>query len=392
MTDSRKILAIIPARGGSKGVPRKNIKKLAGIPLIVHSILHARNAPSVGRIVVSTDDDEIAQVSRHWGAEVIMRPPEISGDTASSESALIHVLDSLKESENYVPDFVVFLQATSAIRGDEDIENGIRKLKTENADSLLSVSPMQGFLWRDEGKSLTSFSYDHKNRPRRQEAPKDLIENGSFYIFKPEVLLTENNRLGGKIVYYEQGLRESIQIDEPEDIELVEALLRQVSKVKTANYDLTKIKLLVFDFDGVMTDNKVYVSEDGKETVAANRVDGWGIGKLRSKGLDMAIISTEINPVVTARAKKLKLECHQNCPDKLTLIKEVAQKKGLLPEQIAYVGNDENDLEAMRWVGLPIAVGNAEASILPVAKIVTTRMGGDGAVREICELFYEALS
>jgi N-acylneuraminate cytidylyltransferase len=392
MTDSRKILAIIPARGGSKGVPRKNIKNLAGIPLIAHSILHARNAPSVNRIVVSTDDKEIAEISRHWGAEAIMRPPEISGDTASSESALLHVLKSLKESENYEPELVVFLQATSAIRGESDIENAIRKLKTENADSLLTVSPMHGFLWRDDSKSLSSISYDYKNRPRRQDAPKDLIENGSFYIFKPEVLLKEGNRLSGKIIYYEQGFFESFQIDEPQDFELVESLLSKINREKKVVYDLKKIKLLVFDFDGVMTNNKVYVSEDGKETVAADRGDGWGIGKLRKAGLDMAIISTEINPVVSARAKKLKLECHQNCPDKLTLIKQVAKEKGIEPEQIAYVGNDENDLEAMQWVGLPIAVGNAETSILPHAKIVTRRMGGDGAVREICEMFYAVLS
>jgi N-acylneuraminate cytidylyltransferase len=141
-----------------------------------------------------------------------------------------------------------------------------------------------------------------------------------------------------------------------------------------------------------MTDNKVYVSEDGKESVAADRGDGWGVGKLRNAGLDMVIISTEINPVVAARARKLKLVCHHNCPDKLTLIKQVAEEKGLSPDQIAYVGNDENDLEAMRWVGLPIAVANAESSILPFAKIVTKKSGGNGAVREICEMFYSKIT
>jgi YrbI family 3-deoxy-D-manno-octulosonate 8-phosphate phosphatase len=391
MSSTRKILAIIPARGGSKGVPGKNIKPLAGIPLLAHTIIHARNSSSVNRIVVSTDDEKIAETAGKWDAEVIVRPQEISGDTASSESALVHVLETLKERDNYVPDLIVFLQATSAIRSENDIENALKKLEEEKADSLLSVSPMHGFLWRDDGKGFSSFSYDHKNRPRRQDAPKDLIENGSFYIFKPEILLETGNRLGGKITYYEQGLFESFQIDETQDFELVEALLQRINRQKDTGYDLAKIKLLVFDFDGVMTDNKVYVSEDGKETVAADRGDGWGVGKLRSKGLDMAIISTEINPVVTARAKKLKLECHQNCPDKLTLIMQVAKEKGLQPEQIAYVGNDENDLEAMRWVGLPIAVANAEKSIFPFAKIVTNRNGGDGAVREICEMFYAAL-
>ena len=147
------------------------------------------------------------------------------------------------------------------------------------------------------------------------------------------------------------------------------------------------IKLLVFDFDGVMTDNRVLVDQDGREAVFCHRGDGYGIGLVKKTGLDVMVLSTEPNPIVMHRCKKLKIPCVHNCPDKLTAMKEIAQEKKLSAEQIAFVGNDLNDLEVMQWVGLPIAVADAMPAILAVAKRVTERVGGDGAVREVCEWF-----
>lgn len=147
------------------------------------------------------------------------------------------------------------------------------------------------------------------------------------------------------------------------------------------------IKLLVFDFDGVMTDNRVLVDQDGREAVFCHRGDGYGIGLVKKAGLDVMVLSTEPNPIVMHRCKKLKIPCVHNCPDKLTAMKEIAQEKNLSAEQIAFVGNDLNDLEVMQWVGLPIAVADAVPAILALAKRVTERVGGDGAVREVCELF-----
>src|SRR5262245_16604424 len=141
------MIAVIPARGGSKGIPRKNVKLLAGKPLLAHPILHAKHAPAVTRIVVSTDDEEIVAVSREWGAEVVPRPPEISGDRASSESALLHTLDYLKRKEGYEPNLVLFLQATSPLRAPHDIPRAIGTLKREGADSLFSACRVEGFTW-----------------------------------------------------------------------------------------------------------------------------------------------------------------------------------------------------------------------------------------------------
>ncbi|HWQ90721.1 MAG TPA: acylneuraminate cytidylyltransferase family protein, partial [Clostridia bacterium] len=238
------ILCIIPARGGSKGIPRKNLLRIGGKPLVAHSIIQAKAAPSVTRVVVSTDDAEIATIARDYGAEVVPRPDEISGDKASSESALLHTLDYLRSqlptpvSPTPVrptpnsqlpqdPDLVVFLQATSPCRAPGEIQQAIETLIKEQADSLLSVGPVHGFVWRVEKNGASrSFSYDHLNRPRRQDAPEDLIENGSIYVFKPWVLRKLNNRLGGKIALHRMSALDSFQIDEPGDFELLELIMR----------------------------------------------------------------------------------------------------------------------------------------------------------------------
>ena len=455
-------LAIIPARGGSKGIPRKNLKLLAGKPLLAHSILHAKQTPSITRIVVSTDDDEIAAVAREWGAEVVPRPPEISGDKASSESALLHTLDWLLSTENYEPDLVVFLQATSPCRRPGEIQPAIDLLLRDGADSLLSVGPVHGFVWRVEKDGSTrSFSYDHLHRPRRQDAPEDLIENGSFYIFKPWVLRKYNNRLGGKITLYRMSVLDSFQIDELGDFELLEALMayrnrttgpqdqgtgqgesrKQKAEIQDqgttdprdhaqraeggnlkpeVSGQWSRIKLLVLDFDGVLTDNRVLVNEDGREAVFCSREDGLGLEMLKKIGLTIIVISKEKNPVVAARCRKLGIQCVQGCDNKLEALKQKAEGgkqkaesgdqksevsgrwsvvsgqdspfSGLSPEQIAYVGNDVNDLECLRWVGLPIAVADAVQEVRAVAKWVTVKCGGHGAVREICDAILKAES
>ena len=215
-------LATILARGGSKGIPRKNVRLLAGKPLIAHTIEHARQARSVDRVVVSTDDPEIAAVSEQYGAEVVWRPAEISGDTASSESALLHALDFLEQAEGYRPDLVVFLQCTSPIRRPKDIDQAVQTLLDEDADSLLSVVPFHLFVWRLVDGQGQPVDYDHRRRPRRQDRQPEYMENGSIYVFKPWVLRQFNNRLGGKIALYVMDGWSSVDINTLRDFELCE--------------------------------------------------------------------------------------------------------------------------------------------------------------------------
>lgn len=227
MRSAEKVLAIIPARGGSKGIPGKNVHPLAGKPLIAYTIEQALAASRVTRVVVSTDSDTIADVARRYGAEVVRRPDSLSGDEATSESALLHCLDSLKTGEQYEPDLVVFLQATSPLRSASDIEQAITTFENEQADSLFSACPQHGFVWRVKAGSVAPLNYDPRCRPRRQAAPDDIVENGSIYIFKPWVLSELECRLGGKIAVYRMAWLDSLQIDEPADIPVVEFLLRR---------------------------------------------------------------------------------------------------------------------------------------------------------------------
>lgn len=145
------------------------------------------------------------------------------------------------------------------------------------------------------------------------------------------------------------------------------------------------IRLLVFDFDGVMTDNRVLVDEGGREAVFCHRGDGWGVAALRKAGLDMIVLSTEENPVVAARCAKLNLPCIQGSKDKLEDLERLCAEKDIEPAEVAYMGNDENDLACMTWVGLPIAVADAVPTILAKARLLMSAKGGHGAIRELAD-------
>ena len=383
-----KIISIIPARGGSKGIPRKNVRHLAGKPLILHTLLHAIQTPSLERNIVSTDDPEIAAISKQVGVEVIQRPKEISGDTATSESVLHHVLDHLQESEGYGPDLVVFLQATSPLRNPQDIQSAIDTLQREQADSLFSASRVHGFVWRSTADTLSAITYDPSQRQRRQDFVETIWEeNGSIYIFKPKVLKKHNNRLGGKIAVYPMDSLDSFQVDEPHDLELIETIMAGREALRQRKQtDLKDLRLLVSDFDGVMTDNRVLVDQSGSEAVYCHRGDGWGIARLKEAGVEIVVLSTEQNPVVGARCQKLNIEYVQGSEDKLSALKEMVRQRSLLPPQVAYIGNDLNDLECMQWAGNSFAVADAVTEVKQIAALVTHRAGGRGAVREVCDL------
>lgn len=148
----------------------------------------------------------------------------------------------------------------------------------------------------------------------------------------------------------------------------------------------SKIELVVFDFDGVMTDNAVFVSDDGREMVRCNRSDGWGIKMLRDAGIEMMILSTEEHPVVSARARKLKLRCMQGVAEKAAALAEELGRRGIDPAHVVYLGNDTNDLGCFALVGLPVAVADAHPDVLSAVRHVLTNRGGEGAVRELCDL------
>jgi len=225
---SRHIAVFIPARGGSKGIPNKNIIKFAGKPLILHTIEYALESELVNEIIVSTDDDKISIISKEAKANVIKRPDEISGDSASTESAIKHYIDTAKVK----PSIIILLQATSPIRPKDSLDNVIKYFKKNNFDSLLSISPTHRFFWRINKDNTIYSEYDYQNRQRRQDlSKKDLrfVENGSLYIFTVQQFNENNNRLGGNIGYVEWPEEFSYEIDSYLDFEFVENIYKNIN-------------------------------------------------------------------------------------------------------------------------------------------------------------------
>lgn len=153
--------------------------------------------------------------------------------------------------------------------------------------------------------------------------------------------------------------------------------------------EIKRVRLLVWDFDGVFTDNAVYVFQDGTEAVRCSRLDGMGITLLRQKELPMMVVSREENPVVLARCEKLRLRCVNDCTDKVSAVREIIGEMNLTFAQVAFVGNDLNDAGLLKEVGLPIVVADAHDSVLHIGRYRTCHEGGNGAVREVCDWFLE---
>lgn len=377
-----KIITIIPARGGSKGIPAKNIINFCGKPLIAWSILQAREAQLVDEVFVTSDSDEILSVAEKYGATPIKRPLDLSTDTASSEAALLHALNSI----SYSPDLVIFLQATSPLRDSKDIDAAINSLLKQNADSLFSAALLDDFcVWNKTDKGLHGLTFDPWNRGRRQDREPLILENGSIYVFKPSILREYNNRLGGQIAWHEMPYWKSHEIDSLDDLDLCAYYFRK-HLLNSPQLKANALDLIVYDFDGVMTDNCVLVQQDGTEAVMANRADGLGVGIIRQLGIPQLILSTEKNPVVQARANKLNLEVSQGCDNKRQALIIYCQEHNYNLERVAYIGNDINDLEAMRIVGYPIAPVDAHPKVKHIAKIVTSAAGGNGVIKEFAEL------
>jgi N-acylneuraminate cytidylyltransferase len=380
------VVCIIPGRGGSKRIANKNLWLLNGRPLIAHSILHARASRTIEEIYVSTDDVEIARVAEQYGAAVIDRPEDLSTDTATSESALAHALEwrlgkGMEEART-----VVFLQCTSPIRRPDDIDRAVAQFERDDLDSLFSATPNSRLIWgqRPDGQPV-SINYDYKTRQREQDMETQFRENGSIYVFSPWVLRQQGNRLGGKIGIYPMDYWSSFQLDEPEHAELLEFICRREA-FRIARPGPGQIDLAVFDFDGVMTDNTLWLDEEGRESVRCNRADGLGISHLKAAGIKGLILSMEKNPVVAARASKLNLPCAQGIDDKAGFLADYLNRKGISPEKVAYVGNDINDLGCFGISGFAIAVADAVPEVLAKADHVLRARGGFGAVREACDL------
>ncbi|MBE2199905.1 MAG: acylneuraminate cytidylyltransferase [Anaerolinea sp.] len=387
-------LAIIPARGGSKGIPRKNSRPLAGKPLLAWTIEAAQEAAHINRVLVSTDDLVIARIAQDYGADVLMRPDELATDTASSEAALLHALETLAANENYHPAVLAFLQCTAPLTTPADIDGTVNLIRQGGYDTAVTMIPYHYFLWRDAGDGrMTGINHEATRRLRRQEREPEFQEVGAVYAMRVEGFLAHRFRFFGRIGKYVVPPLRAFEIDEPADWPVAEALMVGTGRAKAVppatavahppTARLAAIRAIVTDFDGVLTDNKVLVDQDGRETVVCSRGDGWGIDLLKKAGYHVACISTETNPVVAARCQKLGIPYWQGQTDKLSALTSFLAAHNLPPEACLYVGNDTNDAACLRHVGVAVVPQDATPEVKPLADWVTAVTGGNGVLREI---------
>lgn len=228
----QKTVAIIPARGGSKGIPHKNIAPLYGKPMLVWNIEEAKKSEYIDRVIVSTDSDEIALIAKAHGAEVIIRPEDISTDFATSESVLLHALFTMQEQGDVLPDTTVFIHCSSPLTIAEDIDGTIRAFRNADADTALSVVPFCGYFWKKDdvtGEALTD-GHNKGERLRRQERIPKYLETGAVYVMKTEGFMQEKKRLFGETVMYEMPVERYYDVDTPRDLLVVNVLMAEQVK------------------------------------------------------------------------------------------------------------------------------------------------------------------
>ncbi len=404
MVKKPEVLVIIPARGGSKGIPGKNIRNFSSYPLVAWSIAAAKQSASVTRVIVSTDDEKIAAVAREYGAETpFLRPVEFAQDLSTDLPLFEHALQWLAEHENYHPDVVVQLRPTSPIRPKNIVDDAVRILfQHPDAGSVRGVVPAgqnPHKMWRlpsgDQGPMKNLLDVEGVDEPYnapRQILPSVFWQTGHIDAIRPSVIL--GGSMSGKTIY-------PLMIDAKFTVDLdnLNDWMRAEWLVAFGGLDMIwpgrakrplphDIRLLVLDFDGVITDNRVWVNETGQEMVAANRGDSLIMRKLKQSGTDVVILSSEVNPVVAMRARKMKVEAIHGVglEDKRAVLENLLKEREIDPVHVAYMGNDINDLPCFDLVGWSVAVADAQPEVIRAADFVTTKTGGHGAVREICDL------
>lgn len=421
---------IIPARGGSQGLPGKNVARVGGVPLVARAVHAALAAERVARVVVTTDDDEIADVAIAAGAEIVARPGELAGAEASSESALLHALGvlgfgGLGGLETPAPpaprpaaaapppaEVTVFVQATSPFIDPADLDAAIDRVAAGERDVVFAAAPTHGFLWREDREAATAVGVNHDaaHRARRQEREPEFLETGAFYVFRTDGFVRARHRFFGRIGIQQVHPDSAIEIDDAAGLARARALAPRIDRrlaggvaamlarragagtawMAVPRHPFIDVDAVVTDFDGVHTDDTAGLDELGRESVRVSRSDGAGVARLRDAGIPVLILSAEANPVVSRRAEKLGVDCVQGLSDKGAALREWAAARGIRLDRIAYLGNDRGDIPALDIVGWPLAVPDAAPDALERARHVLERHGGHGAVRELAELVLAA--
>ena len=384
-----KTIAFVPVRGGSKSIPLKNIKPLCGRPLVYWCLEALQRTDSVDEIVVATDSDRIAETVASFGfgkASVYRRTVENASDTASTESVMLEFIEAARLSGDTT---FLLVQATSPLTDGPHFDAGLALFRSGRFDSILSCVRCRRFFWREDG---TSVNYDFRHRPRRQDFPGALMENGAFYISSVRAIRESGNRLCGRIGICEMPEWTATEIDEPDDWPILESLmLRHRTLTDAASF--SGVRLVATDVDGVLTDAGMYYSESGDELKKFNTRDGMGFRLLREAGIQTAILTSERTEVVSRRASKLSVDhlCQGVFgPEKAKALQALCERIGVSLAETAYIGDDVNCIPILESVGFPFCPSDAENAVKAVPGIrILSAGGGHGAFRELVNAILE---
>jgi N-acylneuraminate cytidylyltransferase len=391
-----KNVAFIPVRGGSKSVPMKNIKIIHGKPLVYWTARAACLCPYIDNVYICTDSDRIRDTVDAFctGPEralfskliVIGRSADSASDTASTESVMLEFATE-RSFDN-----IVLVQATSPLLVAEDLSRGFEAFFAADTDGVLSVVRQKRFHWKcDEWGYAYPTNYDVFHRPRRQDFDGDLVENGAFYITARTDLLRTGNRISGNIRAVEMDESTYFEIDEPSDWLIIEELMKKRSAA-TPLADWSDIKMVLSDCDGCLTDGGMYYGEFGDELKKFNTRDGVGFSMLRARGIVTGIITSESMELNRRRATKMNLDVvEMGSFDKVETVGRVCRERGIALRNVAYVGDDVNDVELLKLVGLGFCPADAVKAAKEASGLVARACGGQGVIRELAEMLLENL-
>ncbi|KAM9424118.1 N-acylneuraminate cytidylyltransferase A [Pholidichthys leucotaenia] len=379
------IAALVLARGGSKGIPLKNIKLLAGVPLIGWVLRAAKDSDMFDSIWVSTDHSEIEKVALSWGAQVHRRSPQVSRDSSSS-------LETIQEfiSQHPEVDILCHFQATSPCLHPFHVKEALEMITKQGYDSVFAVVRRHQFRWKEVKKESDEqtepFNLDVANRPRRQDWPGELVENGSFY-FTTKDVLDKGLMQGGKLSYYEMLPEYSVDIDVDIDWPVAEQRVLRFGYFGRVRPEV--VRLMFCTVSGCLTDGRITLSRSGEEMVTLNVRDIRGLRMLQEDDVEVILLTSCEDQMTQALCDKLVTwtgcQVMQVGLNPLEDLKPIIEQKNLEWKDVAFMGHDILDTSCMNLAGLSAVPGDAPIAAINASKYKCCSSGGAGAVREFAE-------
>jgi YrbI family 3-deoxy-D-manno-octulosonate 8-phosphate phosphatase len=402
------VLAIVPASRDPRTIACRDLRLLAGHPLIAYSIASATLAGSITRVIILTDDPRLAEASRDFGAETPFAGQRAYAlDEPRGMNPAREALSWLKRQEGYEPEVAVVLRTECPLRPPDLVDNAVAMLRANpNADCVRSVvapgwDSAEAWIIPPDGwlRPLQPVAGHDGASPARpgEISPKVCWQTGHVEVVRPAASDPGKTRLGCRTLGVVVEEQYCVDVDTGSGWLSAERALstgsvttidpgRVLTRLPGARRPLpARVSLLALDFDGVLTDNRVWVAEDGTESVVCSREDSLGLQMLRERGITAMVISRETSPIVAARCRKLGIPCWQGVEDKSTLLRRLVVERGLTMDEVVYLGNDVNDLTSMQAVGCGVAVSDAHPHVVEAADLVVSKPGGRGAIRELCD-------